>query len=153
MTQPFKICPQCQEAAAMNAASCARCGRVYRTTAPPPMQQTQVVQPPPPQYPPSYPPPPFHSYGQCPPQGISVQPGTHLPVIALLLSLIFFVCAGQFYNKQVTKGLALLVASVVLAVFTAGLSMLITYPMAIIDAYLIGQRLNRGEVVGEWQWF
>jgi hypothetical protein len=40
--QPFKICPQCQEPAAINAASCARCGRVYRTTALP-MDQTQVI--------------------------------------------------------------------------------------------------------------
>ena len=31
----------------MQAASCARCGRVYRTTAPQPMNQTQVVTPPP----------------------------------------------------------------------------------------------------------
>lgn len=46
MTQPYKICPQCQEPDSMDAASCIRCGRVYRTTAPPPIGQTQVVMPP-----------------------------------------------------------------------------------------------------------
>ena len=35
MTQPYKICPQCQHPAAMNASACVSCGRVYRTTAPP----------------------------------------------------------------------------------------------------------------------
>ena len=138
----------------MGAAMCARCGRVYQTTAPPPMNQTQIVHPP--QYP-QQAPPPYNPYGPYLPQrrlpGIMVTPGTHSAGTALLLSLLCFVCAGQFYNKQVTKGFALLVGAIIAAVFTGGLSILITYPMAIIDAYLIGHRLNRGEVVGEWQWF
>jgi hypothetical protein len=34
VTQPYKICPDCNEPAAVSSASCLRCGRVYRTTAP-----------------------------------------------------------------------------------------------------------------------
>jgi TM2 domain-containing membrane protein YozV len=159
VTQPFKICPQCQEPAHIAAASCLRCGRLYRTTAPPPMQQTQVVQPPPAQYqqpyPPPYPPPlppyvPYIPYGPPPRQGSSVQPGSHSPMVAVLWSLLFL-CAGQFYNKQVNKGLTLLVVAIVMGVCTLGLSVLITWPLALIDAYKIAERLNRGEVVGEWQ--
>lgn len=48
MTQPYKICPQCQEPAAVAATQCARCGRIYRSTSP---QQTQVFANPPAQAP------------------------------------------------------------------------------------------------------
>lgn len=43
MTQsPFKVCPQCQTPAALDAPSCTRCGRQYRTQFVPPQQQTHV---------------------------------------------------------------------------------------------------------------
>jgi len=51
MTQPYKLCPKCQQPAALDAPTCSRCGRVYRTrfsTA----QQTQMVAAPPPLPPP-----------------------------------------------------------------------------------------------------
>ena len=158
MTQPFKICPQCQEAATMSAASCARCGRVYRTTAPPSMQQTQVIQPPQyqqPPYPPQYPPqaPPPTPYSQSPPTGISVQPGYHSPMVAVLWGFLCCLPFGQFYNKQYAKGLVMLLVFFGLAFFTYGLAWIIAWPLALMDAYRIADRLNRGETVGEWQSF
>ena len=71
---------------------------------------------------------------------------------AVLLSLLL-TGMGQIYNKQTVKGLVFLLISVVLAVFTCGLSLLITYPIILIDAALIAGRLNRGESISEWQCF
>lgn len=45
MTQPYKLCPQCQQSAELNAQACARCGRVFRTRFTPSPDQTQVVNP------------------------------------------------------------------------------------------------------------
>ena len=45
MSQPFKICPQCQTPAALTDMVCAKCGRQYRTQFGPPAQQTISVAP------------------------------------------------------------------------------------------------------------
>ncbi len=79
--------------------------------------------------------------------------GTHSIALAVLLSLLCFVCAGQFYNRQFGKGLALLVGAIVCAVFTVGFSLFLSWPIAVIDAGCIAQKLNRGQLVREWEWF
>ena len=84
---------------------------------------------------------------------IQVVPGTHSPVVAVLLSLFCIMGLGQMYNRQVGKGFVVLGVSVVLALLTVGFSVIVTYPLAAIDAGLIGGRLNRGEPITEWQWF
>jgi TM2 domain-containing membrane protein YozV len=83
---------------------------------------------------------------------IQVPAGTHSVGTAVLLALLI-TGLGQLYNKQAMKGLVILVASVILAVFTCGFSVLLTHPFAFIDALMIAQRLNRGEAVREWQCF
>ena len=45
MVQPYKICPQCQQQAAMDASFCAQCGRPYHTQFVPPVGQTQAIYP------------------------------------------------------------------------------------------------------------
>ena len=45
MTQPYKVCPQCNIPAALDARTCTHCGRAYRTQFAPPAQQTQVFRP------------------------------------------------------------------------------------------------------------
>lgn len=48
MSGSYKVCPRCQTPAPADAAQCASCGRVYRTTAPPPpVDQTQFFDAPP----------------------------------------------------------------------------------------------------------
>lgn len=83
---------------------------------------------------------------------IQVPVGTHSVGTAVLLALLI-TGLGQLYNKQAMKGLVILVASVILAVFTCGFSLLLTHPFAFIDALMVAQRLNRGEAVREWQCF
>jgi hypothetical protein len=84
---------------------------------------------------------------------ITVQPGSHSVVCAVLLSLLCICCAGQFYNRQFAKGLVLTLAAIVCGVITLGWSMLITWPLFLADAGCVAARLNRGEPVGQWQFF
>ena len=72
---------------------------------------------------------------------------------AVMLSVCCLTGLAQIYNKQVLKGVVLLVASIVLGVFSGGLAWLVTWPISIIDACLIAQKLNRGQAVKEWEWF
>lgn len=137
MTQPYKICPQCGEGAVISAAQCGRCGRFYRTTAPPaPSNQTQVFVP-----------------LTGPTRGISIQPGYHSPAIAVLWSSLCCICAGQFYNRQYVKGILLVCLMWVTGPFTYGISPFLLWIAAMIDAHQIAQKLNRGDVVGEWECF
>ena len=71
------------------------------------------------------------------------------PIIALVLSLLLAGGAGQIYLGQVTKGIVLILATVI----TCGIIGLITVPLGTIDAYLIAQRLKEGKSVDEWEFF
>ena len=54
---------------------------------------------------------------------------------------------------QTAKGITILLGSMVLAVLTVGLSILITIPCAGVDAYLIAKKLKEGKTVGQWEFF
>ena len=84
---------------------------------------------------------------------IQLPPGSHSIAIAVILSLCCITGFGQIYNKQAMKGIAILLASILFGVFSGGISFLITWPLSVIDAYLIATKLNRGQAVGEWEWF
>lgn len=163
MSEPQKICPQCQLQQPLSAAFCPGCGRQFRTTAPhqPMPEKTIVVSTPAPKMPGEYMPP-----GMVPPSSppsgpiyvvtpgdIWVTAGKHPAWAALLASLFCCAVGGQFYNQQYIKGIVLLLAQIVLAVLTAGVSLLVTYPALILDACLVAARLNRGEAIGQWQCF
>lgn len=79
-------------------------------------------------------------------------PGTHSVAAAVILALLFN-GAGQMMNKQVTKGIVLLLSAIVLGVVTLGVVWLVITTLALVDAICIANRLNRGEPVGPWQWF
>jgi hypothetical protein len=70
------------------------------------------------------------------------------PVLAALLSFLI-VGLGQIVLGQTIKGIVMLVV----VIFTFGFGMLLIWPVAIIDAYLIAQKLRRGQSVGEWEFF
>ena len=72
------------------------------------------------------------------------------PVVALILSLLLLGGAGQIYLGQVTKGIVLIVATVLLSCIGIGF---IIWIVGIIDAYMIGQKLEGGEPVAEWEFF
>jgi hypothetical protein len=85
--QPYKLCPRCQTPAALDAATCAQCGRQYRTQFVPPEEQTQVFNAPPMYQPPAavnatIPP-------DAPPKGRSARFKVALVVASLLLISFF----------------------------------------------------------------
>jgi len=158
MSQPYKICPQCQTPAALAAPSCSRCGRQYHTQFTP-APQTQMS-------------PPSPSSRTV----IQMPPGTHSSTTALLLG--FLPGFGQIYNLQHVKGglilayvlfcavgwlpLTLIIAVLkirVLILFIPALWMflLITGPIVyfiqFFDAIMIASKLNRGEAVRRFEWF
>lgn len=159
--QPYKACPRCQTAAALDAATCSKCGHVFRTKFGPPANQTTVFVPQPMAPPPAHPPGPTQQYpGPTPgPQYHQQHPGliykapTHSPLMAAMLS--FFLCSfmGQIYNGQAIKGIVAMVVGVLFIAFTGGLGAFVYWPVMLIDAYLIGVKLQRGQGVREWEFF
>ena len=74
------------------------------------------------------------------------------PMLMMLLSLLI-VGLGQMVVGQVAKGVAILLGSIILAALTFGLSVLVTWPLAAIDAYMIANKLRHGRPVGKWEFF
>lgn len=99
------------------------------------------------------------------------------PVLALLLSLVgglvigLLIGLGQIYNGQVRKGIILCAINLVLegiivtvyvliSIFTLGLGFLCCLPIfaaplltwlyAMYDAYIMADRINKGEPVKDW---
>jgi TM2 domain-containing membrane protein YozV len=73
------------------------------------------------------------------------------PVVALVLSLILLGGAGQLYLGQTKKGIILIVVTLALS-FCFGLG-IITWVLGIIDAYMLADKLQKGQAIGDMQWF
>jgi len=54
---------------------------------------------------------------------------------------------------QAIKGVVILVVGLILAALTGCLACLIVWPVAAIDALLIASKLQRGQPVGQWEFF
>lgn len=78
--------------------------------------------------------------------------GSMHPAIPAVLSF-FFTGLGQIINGQVVKGIVCFVVAVILGFFTFGLSVVITTPLVIVDAYLIAKKRSEGKEVGDWEFF
>ncbi len=171
----IKTCPKCGRTDNLGASACANCSHVYRTRfdaapfeASPPAPTQMYQSPPTPgqtRVPPSAPPahyhqPPQQGYYQPPPvyyaprpvDSIQVAPGSHSIATAVILSLVL-VGAGQMINKQVAKGVTVLLCAVFVGCFTFGGGAILLYILAVIDAIQIANRLNRGEIITQWQFF
>ncbi|OMP67032.1 zinc ribbon domain-containing protein [Domibacillus epiphyticus] len=72
-----------------------------------------------------------------------------------LMALLSFLLTGlgQIIMGQGKKGAAILIGSIILGMFTLGVSALLTTPLAIIDAYLIAKKKKEGKEVGDWDFF
>lgn len=85
---------------------------------------------------------------------IQVPPGTHPVVLVIVLSIIFGGWVGMLINRQIAKGLIYgLLAGTVIGMLTCGVGWIILYPLTVIDAIMVANRLNRGESIREWQFF
>ena len=75
------------------------------------------------------------------------------PILMAILSGCVIAGAGQMVMGQVAKGCAFLLGAVVLAVLTAGISILLTWPLMGIDAYMVARKLKSGKPVSKWECF
>lgn len=85
---------------------------------------------------------------------IQIHPSTppKNPIIAALLSFFLLGGVGQLYLGQQKKGL-ILIAIWVLGWCSFGLLTAIITFVGTIDAYLIADKLQKGQSVGDMQWF
>ena len=74
------------------------------------------------------------------------------PALMGILSFLI-VGLGQMIMGQVTKGVVMLIGTIILAFFTLGLSTFVTTPISIIDAVLIAKKKQQGKQIGEWEFF
>ncbi|MBC8142592.1 MAG: hypothetical protein H7Y38_14260 [Armatimonadetes bacterium] len=98
--------------------------------------------------PPGYAPQPTltgaYGHGQGNPQ--------HNPVYSALWCLLCL-AAGYIYNKQIVKGVVITLATFGIGFLTGGIGGWFLLAFAMADCYKIGQRIQAGETVGEWQFF
>lgn len=78
-------------------------------------------------------------------------PGDHAPWLALVLC-IFLWGAGQMYNRQVLKGIAVTLLLIALVKISILLQILV-WVCVCVDAYTIGRKINEGREVGYWETF
>ena len=79
-----------------------------------------------------------------------IEPSGKNAILAAILSLLLFGGVGQLYLGQTKKGIILIVATIVLACIGIGL---IIPVLGAIDAYIIADKLAKGQSVGDMQWF
>ena len=72
------------------------------------------------------------------------------PIIAAVLSLILLGGVGQIYLGQQKKGIIIVVVTLLLSCVGIGF---ITWIVGIIDAYIMADKLQKGEAIGDMQWF
>ena len=128
-------CPRCGQENPPQAKFCGKCGEAI--LAPPP-----TVPPPPPIPPPGGPslsPAGTLIYPSKPPQS------PHLAWINLLIPGL-----SQIMMGQTTKGIVLLAASYVLIFIGIGA---LVWIASVVDGFMVGQVLQSGRPVGEWQFF
>ena len=90
-------------------------------------------------------------------------PEYHDPGTAVMMSL-FLPGAGQLYNGQIIKGIALIVLTFA-GIFAAtampnpvtlllgGRGEIVLWLVGIFDTAIIARRLRRGQAVSAWKWF
>jgi TM2 domain-containing membrane protein YozV len=72
------------------------------------------------------------------------------PIIAAVLSFILLGGVGQIYLGQTKKGIIIVVVTLILSCVGIGL---ITWIVGVIDAYIMADKLQKGETIGDMQWF
>lgn len=77
----------------------------------------------------------------------------HSPLLMFVLSFFCIAGLGQIVMGQTIKGMMILIGSMLFAVATAGLSILVIWPLSGVDAYCIAKKLQAGKSVGQWEFF
>ncbi len=72
------------------------------------------------------------------------------PIVAAILSFILLGGVGQIYLGQTKKGIIIMVVTLILSCIGIGL---ITWIVGVVDAYIMADKLQKGEAIGDMQWF
>lgn len=72
------------------------------------------------------------------------------PIIAALLSFLLLGGVGQIYIGQQKKGIILVVATLILSCVGVGF---VIWVVGVIDAYIMADKLQKGQPIGDMQWF
>jgi len=72
------------------------------------------------------------------------------PIVAAVLSFILLGGVGQIYLGQTKKGIIIMVVTLILSCIGIGL---ITWIVGVVDAYIMADKLQKGEAIGDMQWF
>jgi len=72
------------------------------------------------------------------------------PIIAAILSFLLLGGVGQMYLGQTKKGIIIIVATIILACVGVGFVIPI---LGAVDAYMMADKLEKGEAIGDMQWF
>lgn len=82
---------------------------------------------------------------------MQIQPSTppKNPIVAAILSFLFG-GVGQLYLGQTKKGVILIVVTVITWCLFVGW---IVQILGAIDAYMLADKLQKGEAIGDMQWF
>ena len=83
---------------------------------------------------------------------IQVLPGSH-PVVLIAIVSLFCMPIGTMMNRQYIKALVALMCMFVIGAFTWGIGGFVVGIMAYVDALCVANRLNRGEIIGQWTSF
>ena len=81
-----------------------------------------------------------------------IAPSGKNTILAVILSCCF-PGVGQIYLGQLFKGIALLIIYFILGSITLGIVALVTWVVAMIDAFKIGKKLEAGQSVAPWEFF
>lgn len=85
---------------------------------------------------------------------IQVPAGSHPVLLVVILSVLFGGWAGMLVNRQIVKGIVYgLILGSVIGFVTCGIGFLIWYPLTLIDAILVANKLNQGKAIKEWEYF
>lgn len=57
------------------------------------------------------------------------------------------------FMGQLAKGVMILLGQIFLGILTAGISLIVTYPLMLIDAFLLAKKLKAGKRIGRWECF
>lgn len=99
---------------------------------------------------------PPNPYAQYPRPGVGTVHGPPKPghtIIVVLVSIFVGGWLGNILNGQIGKGVLSLAISILLAIFTCGMSLIVTYPLVLVDAILGARKVENGQILGQWEFF
>lgn len=126
MTQPYKVCPQCQTAATLEARACAVCGRQYRTQfATPEPQTTTFIAPGIPYLPQG------QQYAPVP------QDITNKRILAGIIGILLGgLGIHKFILGRTQAGIIMLLVSIFVSLFTCGIGYLVMHVIGLIEGII-----------------